>query len=341
MTAYAGTNDRSAIGSDAGDGLAASQALLADIVMPALGVAGGSEDGAVIPEGVANASVVTADLYTVDPLEFPGGNIGTLAAAGCSNDLLAAGAHIRWVSVGLHLSAELDRAVLWRVLTAFRETLLPTGAVVLCGDTKVHDLTDPLLTMWVTAAGVPLGASTCGLGNARAGDELIVTGPVGGHSIAVLSAREGLGFERVVASDAQVMLPALREIVRRGLVRGLRDLTRGGLVGALWDGVTATGLSWEIDRAAVPVTEPVTAAASMLGLDPLALTNEGCLLMIVDSAHGEEVLHRLACHSVTAAAARVGRVVSIDGPPAAIELQSTGIRQILSYPSGLGVPRLC
>jgi hydrogenase expression/formation protein HypE len=330
------------VGLASGDGLGAATELLESVIYPRLRVSGGQDDGAWTPTLAGAWQVVTTDLFAVDPIEFPGGNIGKLAAAGCINDLLASGARARTLTVGLYLSAYLQRNVLGRMLDTFRTELDRAGAEVVCGDTKVHPGRDPLLLLAVTAVGEPIGDRRYALAEAVPGDLLMVTGPLGAHTIAVLSAREGLGFERVVRSDVQPLLGPIGALVERSLARCLRDLTRGGLVGALWEGARATDLLWEIDADAVPVDRDVRAAAELLGLDPLTLANEGTMLLVVPPAEAEEVLRLLRGHDATARTAVVGRIApAADGVGAAVVRDGEGSVKVLPYPAGIGIPRLC
>lgn len=330
------------VGLASGDGLGAATELLESIVYPCLRVSGGQDDGAWTAGPRGAWQVVTTDLFVVDPVEFPGGNIGKLAAAGCVNDLLASGARTRAVTVGLYLSAYLSRALLARMLDAFRAELDRAGAEVVCGDTKVHPGRDPLLLMAVTGVGEPFGDRRYALADARPGDLLVVTGPLGAHTIAVLSAREGLGFERVVRSDVQPLLEPIGSLAERGLPRCLRDLTRGGLVAALWEGARATDLLWEIDADAIPVDHEVRAATELLGLDPLTLANEGCMLLVVPPAKADEALRLLRGYDATARATVVGRIrAAADGVGAALAGHGEGPVKVLPYPAGIGIPRLC
>jgi hydrogenase expression/formation protein HypE len=327
------------IGLAAGDGLGASSALIRDVVRPILKLHSKLEDGARVD--LAGASmVVTTDLYSVDPLHFPGGDIGLLAACGAINDLAASGARIRHCTLGIYASAQLPVSTLEHCLESFAQLVLAEGAVVICGDTKVHNDAKPELILCVTAMGAPITDSSFDLDATMPGDDIVITGPLGDHSIAVLSAREGLGFDSVVSSDAKPMIEPVAELAEAGLVHSLRDLTRGGLVAALWDAYRATGLDWTVNADAIPVRDRTQAAAEMIGLDPLALTNEGCMLVTAPRAHRERVLDIMASHSSTKEAVVIGTVMDASAPGPMI-IRSDASRTLLSLPSGLGIPRLC
>jgi hydrogenase expression/formation protein HypE len=284
---------------------------------------------------------MTADVFSVDPIVFPGGNIGALAATGVCNDLLASGAHVTEVALGIYASADLATDVLTDCLESFYAVLAAQGAAVVCGDTKVHPDRCPDLLLFATAVGVAWSAHRFDLADTQDGDDIIVTGPLGDHAIAVLSSREGLGFESVVISDARALNNPIASLIEPGLVHSLRDLTRGGLLAGLWDGQAATGLQWTVQEAAIPVRRPVRAAAEMLGLDVLALTNEGCMLLTAAPADRAAVLEILQGAEHTSEATVIGTVSEATDAPGPLLVDGYGGRHLLLLPDGLGVPRLC
>ena len=327
------------IGIEAGDGLGASSSLLAEMLTPILGLPSKLEDGHRLSGDYASL-VVTSDVFSVDPIVFPGGDIGSLAACGAINDLAASGARLMYCTLGIYASAELERSLLQRCLSSFADLVRAEGAAVVGGDTKVHPELSPELILFVTAIGRSVSSSSFDLDATEVGDDIYVTGPLGDHSIAVLSAREGLGFESVVRSDAHPLAGPVLELAERELVHSVRDLTRGGLVAALWDAFGATGLTYGIRREDIPVGERTRAAAEMLGLDVLALTNEGCMLIIAPAINREHVLEVLRRHPETERAKVIGAVGSPStvGP---VVLADGEDAQVLPLPRGLGVPRLC
>lgn len=326
---------------EVGDGLAAMAGLLEELVVPALRARPQGEDSEWLARPRSDWDVVTSDLFTVDPLIFPGGDIGRLAACGAINDLVAGGAVPKAFAVGLLMSASLSRATLKTVLTSLGDVARAYGVEVVCGDTKVLPGREPALVIWVTAIGEPLGQRRLRMAEVTPGHVLLVTGPLGAHSLAVLSAREGLGFERVLHSDVSPLLGPVRELIERDLVSAVRDLTRGGLVAGIWEGVKASGLDWVVDREQLPLDRDVLAASSLLGLDPLSLTNEGCMLLAVPAPKVGEALDVLRIHPESAGARRVGYVrLARETAPSAMFSQPDGER-LIDYPSGIGVPRLC
>ncbi|WP_433598968.1 HypE family hydrogenase expression/formation protein [Nocardia sp. CA-135953] len=329
------------VGIGAGDGLGATADLLTTLIFPALGIEELSEDGTRIAVDF-DEQVVTTDMYTVDPLEFSGGDIGRLAVCGAVNDLAASGARARFLTVGLLISASLGRDVLFRVLTSFGQEAEASGCTVLCGDTKVHTGHEPQLVIAVSAVGQPFTPSLLSLKDTRPGDVIGVTGPFGNHSIAVLSARFGLGFDKVVTSDVCALADPIEAVVSVVPLHGARDLTRGGLIGALWDGARATGLHWEIEDDTLDLDLPVSAAAQLLALDPLALTNEGNMLFTCPRESADRALEILRGFSQTARSRLIGYASTADRLGPLVSKRTPEGRQILlDYPEALGIPRLC
>lgn len=327
------------IGIEAGDGLAASSDLLLRILQPVLGLPEVLEDGHRFTPS-ADTQVVTTDVYSVDPIEFPGGNIGDLAACGSINDLAVSGAQMTHCSLGIYVSAQLELLRLETALHTFADLIHRQGAAIVCGDTKVHPNRTPELLLFVTAVGSPWGAATFDLTCARQGDQVIVTGTLGDHSVAVLSAREGLGFESVVSSDVRPLSVPLAQLASHQGVHAVRDLTRGGLTAGLWDLYEATGLAASLVDTLLPVAERTRAATDMLGLDPLTLTNEGCALITVAPETSEEIIELLRQYPETSGATVIGELIASNqvGPTVRV---ASGSSYVLPFPRGIGVPRLC
>lgn len=327
------------VGLDTGDGLGASAEFLREFLSPILKLPKDLEDGYRFTND-CKEQVVTADVFSVDPIIFPGGNIGGIAAAGVINDLLASGARVRQVSLGIYASAKLARSVLADCLDTFVQEITSQGGAVVCGDTKVHADRTPELLLFVTGIGAPWSSERYDLSATCSGDDIIVTGSLGSHSLAVLTAREGLGFEAVIASDVCSLTQPIADVAKRGLVHSLRDLTRGGLIAGLWDGFKSTTLLWSVFEEIIPVDRSVRAAAEMLGLDPLALTNEGCMMITAPFENRDLLLRALHAHDSTSGARVIG---TVSGPTNIGPLikSRAGDMRLLPLPRGIGVPRLC
>jgi hydrogenase expression/formation protein HypE len=286
---------------------------------------------------------ITCDGYTVDPLFFPGGDVGTLAVCGTANDLLTEGARPEWLLMCLVLGDGIDQDIVRRVLDSVQEQASRSGASLVGGDTKTIKSLGPGLIVTMTGLGrIRRQGPTLGFELVRAGDELVVTGPVGAHSVAVLSAREGLGFEQVVSSDCRDVGLSIGPLVMSSpAIRALRDATRGGLLGVLHELASSTGLAVELDADAVPVAREVAMAAEMLGLDPLELTNEGCFVIVVEAGTSRRLAGELRNAYGFHEAAVVGEIREPADPLARVMLRRGAETRVSVRTLSLGVPRLC
>jgi len=286
---------------------------------------------------------VTCDAFTVDPLFFPGGDIGTLAVCGTANDLLTEGARPEWLLMSLVLAEQIDPHVVERVLDSIQAQASVSHAHLVGGDTKA--ISNPRSELIVTMTGLGVvrrQGPALGFETVRSGDELLVTGPIAAHSIAVMSAREGLGFERVVSSDCRDVGLSIGSLVMASpSIRALRDATRGGLIGVVHELADTTGMAVELDVDAVPVAQEVTMAAEMLGVDPLELTNEGCFLIVVEAGTGERMAAELRETCGLDDATVVGQVLETSGPLDRVRLRRDGQVRVSVRSLSIGVPRLC
>jgi hydrogenase expression/formation protein HypE len=299
-------------------------------------------DGAVL-EALDGRIVVSTDTFVVSPLEFPGGNIGTLAVHGTVNDLAMMGAVPRCLTAGFVLEEGLPFDLLDRVLDAMSEAARAAGVPVVTGDTKVVER-GKADGMFVNTTGigvlradfrpVPRGG--------RPGDAVLVSGPIGRHGMAVMAAREGLQLQSTITSDTAA-LPPLVELLRARVgaaVHALRDPTRGGVATALTELAQAAGVGVELDDHALPVPEPVAAACTVLGLDPLYVANEGILLALVAPEAAAEALAALRSHPLGAEATRIGSVVAGHRGLVILKTRMGGSRIVDMLP-GDQLPRIC
>jgi hydrogenase expression/formation protein HypE len=291
----------------------------------------------------AGELAVTTDTFVVSPIEFPGGNIGSLAVHGTLNDLAMMGARPLWLSAGFVLEEGLPFEVLDRVLGAMGEAARAAGVPVVTGDTKVVERGK--------ADGIFI--NTTGIGRrdaafapmpdrAQAGDAVVLSAPIGRHGIAIMSAREQLGFEAQVTSDAATLLPLVEALrsAAGAAVHVLRDPTRGGVASALNEIAAAAKVGVELDERALPIPGPVAAACEMLGLDPLYVANEGVVVAFVAAEHAEAAVHALRGHPLGAEARVVGRVVPAH-PGLVILRTAIGGTRVVDMLPGDQLPRIC
>lgn len=336
-------HDRIVLGHGGGGVLSAE--LVEHLFLPAFGGAASAAtltDAAVLDLPGGGRLAFSTDSYVVQPLVFPGGDIGELAVNGTVNDLAMRGAQPLAMSTGFVLEEGLELAVLGRVATSMGRAARRAGVSLVTGDTKVVDAGHgDGLYVNTTGIGVVPDGVDIGPHRARPGDVVIVSGPIGLHGIAVLSQREGLEFGTEVQSDTA----ALHELVGAMLATGhdvhvLRDPTRGGLAAALCEIAAAARVGVELDEPAVPVPPAVEAACGFLGLDPLHVANEGKLVAFVPAAAAEAVLAAMTEHEHGRHAAVIG-VVTADHPGVVVARTALGATRIVDRPLGEQLPRIC
>ncbi|MEU6378769.1 hydrogenase expression/formation protein HypE [Streptomyces sp. NPDC046909] len=328
------------LGHGAGGRLTAE--LLDELVLPALdGDPGPMEDAALLPGH--RELVMSTDSFVVSPLFFPGGDIGSLAVHGTVNDLAMRGAWPLALSVSLIVEEGLPLDELRAVLGSLGKAAQSVGVPVVTGDTKVvgRGAADRLFVN-TTGIGRRHGALHPSAALARPGDAVLLSGPVGLHGTTVLSTREGLGFESDIASDSRPLHRLVRALAPVGAdVHVLRDPTRGGLAAALNEIARDSSVAVEIEESAVPVPAAVAAACDLLGLDPLVVANEGCLVAFVAADAAEDALDAMRSVPEGAAAVRIGAVLP-DGPRGRVSLRTlVGARRIVEMPLGEQLPRIC
>jgi hydrogenase expression/formation protein HypE len=326
-----------------GSGGRLSAELINEVLVPALGAAAPGEppeDAAVVTVGGSDL-VLSTDAYVVDPLFFPGGDIGMLAVHGTVNDLAMRAAMPVALTIAYIVEEGLPIADLRRVAASVGAAAVAAGVPVVTGDTKVvgRGAADRLFVITAGLGRRLPGAAPTAAG-AQPGDAVLISGPIGCHGITVLSTREGLGFEADVTSDTRPLHRLVADMVDAGGpdVHTLRDLTRGGLASALNEIAAASGIGIEIEESALPVPEPVRAACEMLGLDPAYVANEGCLVAFVAPGAAEAVLAAMRSTPEGAEAAQIG-VVHDNGP--VLVRTAVGSRRVLDMLLGEQLPRIC
>ncbi len=337
-----GAGDRVQLGHGSGGKLSA--ALLKERFLPHFrnDVLAQLGDAAVLSLPAAEIAVST-DTFVVNPLEFPGGNIGMLAVHGTVNDLAMMGAHPRYLTAGFVLEEGLPFDVLDRVVATMARCAREAGVEIVTGDTKVVER-GRADGMYVCTTGVGLLDAACrpAPARARAGDAVLVSGPLGRHGMAIMAVREGLAFDSTITSDSANLAPLVRALAATcgDAVHVLRDPTRGGLASALNEIAQAAGAGMLLEEAALPVPADVAAACAVLGLDPLYVANEGVLVAIVPGERAADALAALRSHPAGAGAVRVGTVV--DRHPGMVVLRTAvGGTRVVDMLPGDQLPRIC
>lgn len=281
----------------------------------------------------------TTDAYVVTPLFFPGGDIGSLAVHGTVNDLAMAGARPRYLSLSFILEEGLPMATLWQVVQSIQAAAEQSMVHVVTGDTKVVDRgKGDGLFINTSGIGVIAYDGYIGPSAVQPGDVVLLSGDVGRHGIAILSARAGLTFETTIESDSAPLAAVVLDLLSQVPIHCLRDLTRGGLASALNEIALSAKLHIQLDATPVPVAEEVQGACELLGLDPLYVANEGRFVAFVPPAAAAFALACLRRYHPTAQI--IGKVV--DDQTHQVTLQnSMGVQRILDLLSGEQLPRIC
>lgn len=284
----------------------------------------------------------TTDSYVVRPLFFPGGDIGRLAVHGTVNDLAVGGAIPLFLSAAFILEEGLPLADLTRVVASMRAACEESGVSIVTGDTKVVDRGkgDQLFISTSGIGIVPAGRSLS-VRNAQPGDQVLVSGTIGDHGIAIMSVREGLEFETELTSDT-ASLAGLTSAMLAACpnIRWMRDPTRGGVSSAINELAAASGVGVQLVESAIPVRPEVHAACELLGLDPLYVANEGKLLAVVPRDYADLVLETMRRHPLGQNAARIGTIIT-DNPRFVILKTRIGGERVVTMLAGEQLPRIC
>ncbi|XES11208.1 hydrogenase expression/formation protein HypE [Citrobacter freundii] len=281
----------------------------------------------------------STDSYVIDPLFFPGGNIGKLAICGTANDVAVSGAIPRYLSCGFILEEGLPMETLKTVVNSMAATAREAGIAIVTGDTKVvqRGAADKLFIntagMGAIPANIHWGAQTLSVG-----DVLLVSGTLGDHGATILNLREQLGLDDELVSDCAVLTPLIQTLRDIPGVKALRDATRGGVNAVTHEFAASCGFGIELSEAALPVKPAVRGVCELLGLDALNFANEGKLVIAVERQAAETALAALRAHPLGRDAAMIGEVVERKG----VRLAGLyGVKRTLDLPHAEPLPRIC
>jgi hydrogenase expression/formation protein HypE len=284
----------------------------------------------------------TTDSHVVQPMFFPGGDIGRLSVCGTVNDLSVMGATPLYLSLALIIEEGLPAEDLNNVVNSIKEAADEAGVKIVTGDTKVVNRgnADKLFINTAGIGIIPEGINISGH-NARPGNKVILSGTIGDHGIAVLSKREGIGFETDLESDSAPLNKMIAEMMQvSDKINCMRDPTRGGLSSTLNEIAEQSGVSIRIDEEKIPVRREVAAACEMLGLDPLYIANEGKVVAIVEAEDAEKILAQMQKNKYGQNAAIIGEVT--EKHTAKVTLKTAlGTSRIVDMLVGEPLPRIC
>lgn len=291
-----------------------------------------------VPDGAR--LMMTTDGFTVHPLEFPGGNVGSLAIHGTVNDLAVAGARPLYLTLNAFIEEGTEMALLERIVDALAAAANEAGVQVVAGDTKVLNKGEGG-GVYLATTGVGVVESDVELSQhrVRPGDRVLVSGSVGDHGTAVLLAREQYGLRGDLKSDSASVLPVSRALLQFDGLRFMRDPTRGGLATVALDLARETGLAVELDEAAIPLAEPVRAVCELLGYDPLYLACEGRVVAVIAADQAEVALAALRDSGTAPDAAIIGTIA--EGRPAVTLTTGLGGQRLVDELEDDPLPRIC
>jgi len=293
------------------------------------------DDGAVI-----NNLVFTTDSYVVQPIIFPGGDIGKLAVSGTVNDISVMGAKPLYLSLGLIIEEGLERKVLERIIKSVKNTADKAGVKIITGDTKVVE----------KGRGDGIYINTSGIGELlikpppdlnriEIGDKVIINGMIGMHGISVLIARKKLGIKAKIKSDCAPLASLISSVISPS-VKFMRDPTRGGLASSCTE--IAEGKDWGIElyEDKIPVPDEVKGVCELVGYDPLNIANEGKVILIVKNKDANNILEKMRKHPLARESEIIGEIT--DTYPGKVVLHSNfGTSRIVEMPIGISLPRIC
>lgn len=281
----------------------------------------------------------TTDSYVIDPLFFPGGNIGKLAVCGTANDLAVSGAHPRYLSCGFILEEGLPLRDLEQIVQSMAQTAREAGIQIVTGDTKVvqRGAADKLFINTAGIGAIPADIRWAA-SEIQPGDRLIVSGTLGDHGATILNLREKLGLEAQLSSDCAVLAPLITPLRNIPGVRALRDATRGGVTAILHEFAQASGCGMDVNEKSLPVKDAVRGICELLGLEPLNFANEGKLVLAVAPEAEQAVLDCLHAHPLGVDAATIG--VATDRRQVRL-VGLFGAARLLDLPHSEPLPRIC
>ncbi len=327
-----------------GSGGKLSHDLLDSLIVPILsGIDQRDQNDAAVLAAPKGRLAFTTDSYVVDPIFFPGGNIGNLAIHGTVNDLAMAGATPIALSVSLIIEEGLPIEELKAVLESMRAAAQQAGVKIVTGDTKVvpRGKADKL---FINTSGIGVIEHDLQISgsNARVGDRILVNGTIGDHGMAVLASREGLELESHITTDSAPLNSMVADLVADlgGNLHTLRDPTRGGVATTLKEIALQSQVEITLQETALPVDQSVSGACAILGLDPLFVANEGKLLAFVAAEAADQALAIMQRHKYGIQAAIIGEVTAPANGKVRLQTALGGLRAIEML-AGEQLPRIC
>jgi hydrogenase expression/formation protein HypE len=300
-------------------------------------------DAAILPVGSPEMAFTT-DSFVIDPLFFPGGNIGKLAVCGTINDLSVSGAEPQYISTSFIIEEGFPMKELESIVKSLADEARKAEVMIVTGDTKVVNKgkCDKLFINTAGIGTVKMENRWISLArDIQPGDLILINGNIGDHGMAVMSARESFNFKTPVISDCASLNQLIREVLDQSSgVKFMRDPTRGGVATVLNELTAKTGMGIEIDESALPVSKGVAAMCEILGFDPLYIANEGKVLIVCGPSHGSHIMEILKENILGKQSAIIGRITA-EHPGKVVLRTATGGNRIIDALTGDPLPRIC
>ncbi len=299
------------------------------------------EDQAVLNHPGGRLSFST-DTFTVQPIFFPGGNIGELAVNGTVNDICMNGAHPLYLSVGFIIEEGFAIKELHEIAVAMRNAADQAGVQIVTGDTKVVNKGN-CDKLFINTSGIGVVPEHLNLSAAqiKTGDKILLSGAMADHGMAVMTSREGLSFQNRIKSDTAALNGLVQAILQAGSgVHTMRDPTRGGVATTLNELAARSNTGMKIYEKRLPVNDDVRGACEILGLDPLYVANEGKLIAMVAAEDAEKALQAMQEHELGQHATIIGEVVE-EHPGQVVMENLFGVERVIDMPIGEQLPRIC
>lgn len=298
-------------------------------------------DGAILD--LSGKTAFSTDSFVINPIFFPGGNIGDLAVYGTVNDLAMCGAIPKYLSLSFILEEGLEMTEFWKILVSIKTACESAGVKVVTGDTKVVDKgKGDKIFINTTGIGSVMHKANISVKNIQQGDRVIVSDQIATHGIAIMSVREGLEFETDILSDTKDLSGVVAKSIDRfgSSIHVLRDATRGGVATVLKEMAQQRNLGMDLDYRSIPLNESVEGACEMLGLDPMYVANEGVFISIVSEEIADDYVSFLGSQPESRQASIIGTVTETH-PKQVIMTSAIGGKRVLSMLPGEQLPRIC
>jgi hydrogenase expression/formation protein HypE len=326
-----------------GSGGRQSEELIKKVFAGRFGMSGPLTDSAIL-EAEGSLQAFTTDSYVVDPVFFPGGNIGKLAICGTVNDLAVSGAVPLYISASFIIEEGFPLEDLEQIADSMKEEAEEASVKIVTGDTKVVGW-GKCDRIFITTAGTGklkhefrhISSGT----RVKEGDRILINGPLGNHAVSILGARNNLSFRSPVVSDCACLNHLIQSVLNECVeVHFMRDLTRGGLAAVMNELARMTGKGIAVDEKSIPVDDTVKGLCEIMGFDPLVLANEGKVAFVVGEKEYEKALKIMLAHPLGTRSAAIGEITGAH--PGSVRLYtSAGGKRILESPSGILLPRIC